>query len=161
MGNSMKFKKEDTIYREMKNNVKREEQKNKYQHDKYLTDVNLMRELHLKKVVWNAYVGDLYIAILMDDGGMFVGKPKFCYNENYSKLEKLKSMTLFEIKLMNDIPISHHIGGMLVSIFTNKINNIIVINETEMKNSQQYHNCAPDFVKRLFPGNFNLFKETL
>lgn len=107
--------------------------------------------LKYKKQIWQAFKNRECILIAMKDGTRFVGRPVFCYDEDYSKLPKGQDMVYLHLKLINDIPLHYHIGGTEKFIVLWDVSDIIVMDKDEITEYKNYNNYAPLFVKRLFP----------
>ena len=86
----------------------------------------------------------------MKDGTQFVGRPMFCYGEDYSKLPKGPDMVYCHIILVKDVPRHYHVGGETKFIILLDLLDIIVMNEAENADAKNYNNNAPLFINRLF-----------
>ena len=134
-------------------------------HEKFMERMNKLDELltkyeqlkekekeeDMKLEIWNAHVRDEIIAVEMKDGKIFVGKTRFPMDTNYTSLEELKQLFYIDITLANGVPFKYHIGGGSVDLFISKINRVFIMTESEVTDSNQYPNMAPEFIKRLLP----------
>lgn len=109
-------------------------------------------EEEMKLEIWNAHVRDEIIGLQMKDGKIFVGKSRFSMNTNYTSVEQLKELFHFDFKMANGVSFGYHIGGDYVDMFTSNIKRVFVMTPTEVSDSNQYPNMAPEFIKRLLPG---------
>jgi hypothetical protein len=107
----------------------------------------------MKLEIWNAHVRNEIIGIQKKDGNIFVGKSRFSMNTNYTSVEQLKELFYFDFKMANGVPFGYHIGGDYVDIFTSNIKQIFIMTRSEVADANKYANMAPEFIKRLLPGD--------
>jgi hypothetical protein len=151
---------------EMNNNHLIDEEEDK-EHEKFMKRMKRLDELltkyeklkeeekaeDMKLEIWNAHVRNEIIGIQKKDGDIFVGKSRFPMNTNYTSVEQLKELFYFDFKMTNGVPFGYHIGGDYVDMFTSNIKQIFVMTESEVADANQYPNMAPEFIKRLLPGD--------
>ena len=120
-----------------------------------LPDVIINNVLKNKQIIWNASLKHECISIELRDGSIYVGRPIFCDDDDYSKLPKGTDMIFIHLKLINDVPRDYHIGGDTKFIVLWDLLNIIVMDEAECEDAKNYSNNAPLFLNRLFEDEIN------
>jgi hypothetical protein len=125
--------------------------------DELLTKYEKLKEEEkaedMKLEIWNAHVRNEIIGLQLKDGDIFIGRSRFSMDTNYTSVDQLKEMIDINFKLANGVPIEYHIGGKSVNLFISNIKQIFVMTRSEVADANQYPNMAPEFIKRLLPGD--------
>ena len=125
---------------------------NQYKKLKEIQEDKEKEQEDMKIDIWNAHVRNEIVAFEMKDGKVFVGKPMFSRFVNYTSVEMIRQLFHFDLRLANGVPYGYHIGGEIEGISIPNIKYIILMTPNEVYDSNKFHNCAPEFIKRILPG---------
>jgi hypothetical protein len=125
---------------------------NQYKKLKEIQEEKEKEQEDMKIDIWNAHVRNEIVAFEIKDGKVFVGKPMFSRSVNYTSVEKIKQLFHFDLRLANGVPYGYHIGGEKEVIYIPNIKHIFLMTPNELEDSNKFHNCAPEFIKRILPG---------
>jgi hypothetical protein len=125
---------------------------NQYKKLKGIQEAKEKEDEDMKIDIWNAHVRNEIIAFEMKDCKVFVGRPMFSRSVNYTSVDMIKQLFHFDLRLANGVPFGYHIGGEKEEIYIPNIKYIILMTPNEVADSNKFHNCAPEFIKRILPG---------